>query len=74
LRNAGFEVDAADVRRIRQLPAGAAYNEAFIIWRQMRLSSSDQNLPGLMQAFAEANGAHNWSSLGSFGPAEQESR
>jgi hypothetical protein len=35
----------------------------------VRLSSSEQNLPGLMQAFAEANGAQNWPSLGSFPPA-----
>lgn len=54
------------------IPAGASFNGAFILWLQARLSSADDSLPGLMQAFAEANGAHNWSSLGSFDPAAEE--
>ena len=51
------------------IPAGATYNGAMILWLQARLSSSDTNLPGLMAAFAAAEGAHGWSSLGSFDPA-----
>lgn len=56
---AAFEAEAT-------VPATATYNEAWLLWLQFRLSSTDQNLPGLMQEFAVANGAHNWSSLGSF--------
>lgn len=48
------------------LAAGQTYNGALISWLQERLGSSDNNLPGLMQAFAEAESAHNWSSLGTF--------
>jgi hypothetical protein len=59
---AAFEAEAT-------VPAGATFNEAFILWLQARLSSADDNLPGLMQAFAEAEGADKWSSLGSFDPA-----
>lgn len=51
------------------IPAGAQFNEAFLIWLRVRLGVEDGDLPGLMQAFAEQEGAHNWSSLGSFGPA-----
>ena len=46
------------------IAAGMTYNGAFIKWLQARLISSADNLPGLMQACAEAEGAHNWSSLG----------
>ena len=46
------------------------YNGCMIAWLQLRLTSEDDNLPGLMQAFAEAEGAHNWSSVGAFDPAE----
>jgi hypothetical protein len=52
------------------IPAGMTYNGASIKWLQERLSSSADNLPGLMQAFAEAEGAHNWASVGAFDPAE----
>jgi hypothetical protein len=48
------------------IPAGSTYNEAMILWLQTRLGSADDNLANLMQAFAEANGAVNWSSLGTF--------
>jgi hypothetical protein len=58
---AAFEAEAT-------IPARAIFNDAFIIWLRTRLSSSDESLPGLMQAFAEANGAYSWSSLGSFDP------
>ena len=50
------------------IPAGTSFNGAFILWLQVRLSSSETDLPGLMQAFAEANNAFNWSSMGSFDP------
>ena len=58
---AAFEAEAT-------VPAGSTYNEAWLLWLQARLGSSEENLPGLMHAFAVANGAHNWSSLGSFDP------
>jgi hypothetical protein len=51
------------------LPVPDTYNGRLVAWLQLRLSSTDPNLAGLMQAFAEANGAQNWSSLGSFPPA-----
>jgi hypothetical protein len=44
------------------------YNGRLIAWLQLRLSSSDPGLNGLMQAFAEAHDAFNWASLGSFDP------
>lgn len=50
------------------LAVPADYNGRMIAWLQFRLSSSDDNLPGLMAAFAAAYGADNWSSLGSFAP------
>jgi hypothetical protein len=59
---AAFEAEAT-------IPAGTPFNGAFILWLQARLTSSDTNLQGLMQEFAEGEGAHNWSSLGSFDPA-----
>jgi hypothetical protein len=55
---------------LAELPVPSTYNGRMIAWLQLRLSSSDDNLPGLMQAFAEVNGATNWASLGSFSPAE----
>lgn len=58
---AAFEVEAT-------IPAGSTYNEAFIIWLQTRLSSSETNLLDLMNAFAVSEGADTWSSLGSFDP------
>jgi hypothetical protein len=58
---AAFEVEAT-------IPAGSTFNEAFILWLQARLGSTDTNLQDLMQAFAEQEGAHNWSCLGSFDP------
>lgn len=58
---AAFAVEAT-------IPAGATFNEGFMLWLQARLVSTETNLPGLMQAFAEAEGATNWSSLGSFDP------
>lgn len=48
------------------VPAGTTYNGAMIAWLKDRTGSSSNNLPGLMQEFAEGEGAHNWSSLGAF--------
>lgn len=42
------------------------FDERLMLWLQDRLSSSDTNLPGLMQAFAASKSAGNWSSLGTF--------
>lgn len=47
---------------------GDTYNEAWIKWLQVRLDSTDENLPNLMAAFATLQGATNWSSVGSFAP------
>ena len=58
---AAFEAEAT-------IPAGTDFNGAFILWLQTRLSSVDTSLPNLMQAFAVAEGATNWSSVGSFDP------
>jgi hypothetical protein len=44
------------------------FDERFMLWLQDRLSSSDTNLAGLMQAYAASKGATNWSSLGTFTP------
>ena len=59
---AAFETEAT-------VPAGATFNEAMILWLQARLSSVDTNLPGLMAAFAAAEGVDNWNSLGTFSAA-----
>lgn len=56
---AAFEAEAT-------VPATATWNEAFMLWLQSRLSTSHDNLLDLMQEFATANGAFNWSSLGPF--------
>ena len=56
------ELEAAEVA----VPADL--NGRTIAWLQLRLESTDQNLPGLMAAFAAANGADKWSSLGAFDP------
>jgi hypothetical protein len=40
-----------------------------IAWLQLRLDSTEENLPALMAAFAAANGAQDWASLGEFPPA-----
>ena len=58
---AAFETEAT-------VPAGATFNEAFILWLQARLSSADTSLPGLMAAFAADLGLDNWNSVGSFDP------
>lgn len=58
---AAFEAEAT-------IHATATYNEAFILWLQDRLSSSTADLPGLMQEFADAEGATNWGAVGSFDP------
>ena len=46
------------------------YNGLKIAWLQLRLTSEDTSLPGLMAAFAEQQSAYNWSSVGAFNPAE----
>jgi hypothetical protein len=48
------------------VPPGTSFNGAFILWLQARLESSETDLNSLMTAFAVANGATNWASLGSF--------
>lgn len=60
---AAFEAEAT-------IPAGSTFNEAFLIWLKTRNSSSVNNLQQQMNAFAIANGAANWTALGSFDPAE----
>jgi hypothetical protein len=44
------------------------YNGRLLAWLQLRLDSTNPNLSGLMAGFAAANGADNWSALGSFDP------
>ena len=55
-----LELEAAE------LPVPSTFNGRLLAWLQLRLSSSDDNLPNLMAAFAEAEGAHNWASVGTF--------
>jgi len=46
--------------------SGDTYNGAFISWLQIKLTSTDDNLPNLMQAFAESQGASSWDEMGTF--------
>ena len=48
------------------MPVGSTFDEAFLLWLQARLNTTHDNLPDLMQEFAEDQGAHNWASLGTF--------
>jgi hypothetical protein len=59
-----LELEAAE------LTVPTTFNGRMIAWLQLRLTSEDTSLPGLMAAFAEQQGATNWSSLGAFDPAE----
>src|SRR4051812_11257448 len=42
------------------------FDERFLLWINLKLSASYTNLPEAMQAMAAANGAYNFSSLGTF--------
>jgi len=46
--------------------SGGAFNERLLAYINYKLSSSYNNLPSAMQAFAADNGAYNWDSLGTF--------
>ena len=48
--------------------AAGPFNQRMIEYLQGELLSFEENLPNLMQEFAEANGAYNWSSMGTFTP------
>jgi hypothetical protein len=47
----------------------ATFNERMLLWINLKLSASYTNLPEAMQALATANGAYNWSGLGTFNAA-----
>lgn len=47
------------------LPVGT-FDERLLRYINAKLTKSYTNLPEAMQAFAAANGAANWSSLGTF--------
>ena len=55
----------------QELTVPTDINGRMIAWLQLRLDTSDTNLAGLMAAFAAANGADNWTSMGSFPPMEE---
>lgn len=42
------------------------FNERMLLWLNAAMGSAYDNLAEAQQAFAEANGAANWSSLGTF--------
>lgn len=46
--------------------AAGTFNERFIGWLQARLTSTDDNLPGLKAEFAIDKGATSWNGLGTF--------
>lgn len=46
------------------------FNGRLLLWINAQLSSAYTNLPEAMQAYAESEGAYNWSSLGLTGPPE----
>jgi hypothetical protein len=50
--------------------AGGTFNERLLAYINYKLSSSYNNLPSAMQAFAADNGAYNWDSLGTFDASE----
>jgi len=50
--------------------SGGAFNERLLAYINYKLSSSYNNLPSAMQAFAADNGAYNWDSLGTFDASE----
>ena len=45
--------------------AAGEYNERLILWLQNQIGSSTTDLNGLMQEYAEAQGAYNWNSINS---------
>lgn len=59
------ELEAAEIA------VPATFNGRQIAWLQLRTGSSSNNINMLMQQFAEDNGAYNWSSMGTFDPADQ---
>lgn len=46
--------------------AGVTFNERLLNWINAQLSTSHDNLPAAQAAFAEANSATNFSSVGTF--------
>lgn len=46
--------------------ASGDWNGRLLNWINGQLSSSYTNVPGAMQAYAESQGATNWSSMGAF--------
>jgi hypothetical protein len=50
------------------IPAGD-FNGRLLAWINGRLGVTYPDLPGAMQAFAESQGAYNWSSMGTFDAA-----
>ena len=47
------------------IPAGH-FNERMLLWVNQKLSAAFQDITGALQALATANGAYNFSSLGTF--------
>jgi hypothetical protein len=45
-----------------ETPAGT-FNERMLAWINTELGASHTSLPGAMQAYAEDQGAYNWSSM-----------
>jgi hypothetical protein len=51
-----------------ELDVPETFNGLMVAWLQLRLTSSDDNLPGLLRAFAEQESASHWSGVGDFDP------
>jgi hypothetical protein len=51
-----------------EIPVPASFNGRKLAWLQLRLTSVNPSLAGLMAEFAAAEGATNWSGVGSFDP------
>lgn len=60
-----YEGDWHALFDLNSIPVGT-YDERLLRYLNVKLSASYTNLPEAMQAFAAANGATNWSSLGTF--------
>lgn len=48
--------------------AAGDFNGRMIAWLQAKLVSTDTEINGLMQAYAESKGADSWNGLGTFTP------
>jgi hypothetical protein len=61
--HAGIPAGQADSQGVYR---PATYDERLLLWINDAMSRVFTNLPEAQQAFAAANGAYNWSSLGTF--------